>query len=882
MSDQGLRASVERMRDRGLGPEAVTVFEHYYRQLEAGALGTIPEESIEPLGEIQALGEVEVSDEDARRALSQTAVIKLNGGLGTGMGMTGAKSALEVRDGLTFLDIIALQVLALRERWGVELPLVLMNSFRTSEESLRILEKYDTLPVDGLPLDFIQNAEPKLDPDGLVPVSWPADPELEWCPPGHGDVYVSLVTSGVLDSLLAKGIRFAFLSNSDNLGATCDPDVAAWMVEHDLPFVAEVCRRTKSDRKGGHLAVRRSDGRLILRDTAMVQDGDERYFRDIKRHSTFNANNVWINLEVLRERMTAREGVLGLPIIVNHKTVDPADPTSPEVIQMESAMGTAIEVFEGSEAILVPRTRFRPVKTTNDLLVLRSDFFSLDESYHVVASQDTAEPFVDLDSAYRFVPGFEQRFPHGVPSLKDCTSLRVIGDPVFGRGVRLVGEVLIDGYSRVRDNAVLGEPARAATVPERAPDDVISVDEHLRSILSSLQPAPTVPSPLTESLGLVVARDVRAKVNLPGFDNSSMDGYAVVADSLAGAGADGAAVRLRIVGEVAAGEQPTFRVGPGEAARIMTGAMLPEGADSVIAVEDTDGAAQGEVECRATTRRGRFVRPRGEDVAAGAVIVSAGEIVGPRTIAVLAACGHDTVEVHRRPHVVVLSTGNELAPPGAALGPGQIHDSNSSMLWAAAVATGASAEIRTAVGDTDEALLAVLDEIVGGADVIITSGGVSMGAYDVVKSALRTEGVDFVKVAMQPGKPQGFGHLTGPGGRAVPLFALPGNPVSSFVSFEIFVRPALRRLMRLKPEKRRLRAASITSGVHSPEGRRQFGRAVVSRSPEGELLAAPVAGQGSHFLADLSRANGLFVVPEDVTELVAGEPVDLILLDGEA
>jgi molybdenum cofactor synthesis domain-containing protein len=880
MSDQGLRASVDLMRDRGLGPEAITVFEHYYRQLEAGALGTIPEESIEPLGEIQALGEVEVSDEDVRRALSQTAVIKLNGGLGTGMGMTGPKSALEVRDGLTFLDIIALQVLALREQWGVELPLVLMNSFRTSEESLKILAKYDTLPVDGLPLDFIQNAEPKLDPDGLMPVSWPADPELEWCPPGHGDVYVSLVTSGVLDSLLAKGIRFAFLSNSDNLGATCDPDVAAWMVEHDLPFVAEVCRRTKSDRKGGHLAVRRDDGRLILRDTAMVQDGEERFFRDIERHSTFNANNVWINLEVLRERMTARNGVLGLPIIVNRKTVDPADPSSPEVIQMESAMGTAIEVFEGSEAILVPRTRFRPVKTTNDLLVLRSDFFGLDESYHVVAQQDAPEPFVDLDSAYRFVSGFEKRFPHGVPSLKECTSLRVIGDPVFGKGVRLVGDVLIDGYRRVRDRAVIGEIARPAASRARTATDILSVDEHLRSILAALEPAPTAPVPLTESLGLVVARDVRAKVSLPGFDNSSMDGYAVLAASLTDAGAR--PVRLRIVGEVAAGQEPTFRVGPGEAARIMTGAMLPEGADSVIAVEDTDGAAEGEVECRAAPHPHQFVRPRGEDVATGDVIVSAGETVGPRTIAVLAACGHDRVEVHRRPHVVVLSTGNELAPPGTDLSAAQIHDSNSSMLWAAAVATGASAEIRTAVGDTDAALLEVLDEIVGVADIVITSGGVSMGAYDVVKSALRTEGIDFVKVAMQPGKPQGFGHLTGPGGRAVPLFALPGNPVSSFVSFEVFVRPALRRLMRLTPEKRRVRAASITSAVGSPEGRRQYGRAVVSRSPEGELLAAPVQGQGSHFLADLSRANGLFIVPEDVTELVAGDPVDVILLDGES
>ncbi|WP_256793551.1 gephyrin-like molybdotransferase Glp [Terrabacter sp. Ter38] len=880
MSDQGLHASVALMRDRGLGPEAIRVFEHYYEQLQAGALGTIPEESIEPLGEVQTLRGVQVSDEEAREALSRTAIIKLNGGLGTGMGMTGAKSALEVKDGLTFLDIIALQVLALRERWGVELPLVLMNSFRTSEESLKILAKYPDLPVEGLPLDFIQNAEPKLRPDDLMPVHWPDDPELEWCPPGHGDIYVSLVTSGVLDSLLEKGIRYAFLSNSDNLGATCDPDVAAWMVEHGLPYVAEVCKRTKSDRKGGHLAVRKSDGRIVLRDTAMVAEGEERYFRDIKRHSTFNANNVWINLEVLRERMTAKQGVLGLPIIVNHKNVDPADPSSPEVIQMESAMGTAIEVFEGSEAILVPRTRFRPVKTTNDLLVIRSDFFTLDKGYHVVATVDAPEPYVDLDSAYRFVSGFEQRFPKGVPSMRDCTSLRVIGDPVFGRNVRCVGEVLIDGYRRVLDDAVLGELPTPTPAPVTTPGDVRTVDEHLKAILSTLEPSPTEWTPLTEALGLVVARDVRAKVNLPHFDNSSMDGYAVRSESLASAG--GSPVRLRIVGEVAAGANPTFSVGVGEAARIMTGAPMPEGADAVIAVEDTDAAATGDVECRVAVTPGRFIRRQGEDVSSGEIIVSAGEVVGARTIALLAACGHAQVEVHRRPHVVVLSTGAELVEPGKPLQPGQIHDSNSSMLWAAAVGAGASAEIRAAVGDSDEELLAVLDEVVAEADVVITSGGVSMGAYDVVKSALRGEGIDFVKVAMQPGKPQGYGLLTGPGGRQVPLFALPGNPVSSFVSFEVFVRPALRRLMRLTPEKRRLRPATLISGVESFGGRRQFGRAVVSRSAEGTLVAVPVAGQGSHFVADLSRANALFVVPEDVTELVAGEVVDVLVLDKEA
>lgn len=406
-----------------------------------------------------------------------------------------------------------------------------------------------------------------------------------------------------------------------------------------------------------------------------------------------------------------------------------------------------------------------------------------------------------------------------------------------------------------------------------------TVPEHLAAILDALEPAPPVAVPLTEALGLVVAEDVVARVDLPGFDNSSMDGYAVRSVSLEGA-EGGGEVTLAIVGEVAAGDDPAFTVGAGEAARIMTGARVPEGADAVIAIEDTDGASTGEVLCRATAPAGQFVRRRGEDVRSGSVVVRRGEVVGPRTVGLLAASGHADVLVHARPHVVVLSTGSELVPPGQPLGPGQIHDSNSSMLWAAAVAAGASAEIRTAVGDTEEALLAALDDVLDGADAVVTSGGVSMGAYDVVKAALRDEGIEFVRVAMQPGKPQGFGFLVAPGGRRVPLFALPGNPVSSYVSFEVFVRPALRRLMGLAPEGRPVRTATLTHPMHSPAGRRQYGRAVVTRGLEG-LEAAPVTGQGSHFVADLSRANALLVIPAETTEVAAGETVDVLLLEGE-
>ena len=441
------------MQDHGENDRSVRAFEQAYGELEdvlgQGTGGTIAEDSIEPLVDVPSLDDDdEPTDAAMAAALGQVAVVKLNGGLGTSMGMTGPKSALEVKDGLTFLDVIARQVLALRATHAVDLPLILMNSLRSREESLSILARYPDLTLDGLPPDFLQGAEPKLREDDLAPVEWPDDPDLEWCPPGHGDVYLALSSSGLLETLLDRGFRYVFLSNADNLGATCDPRIAAWLVENDVPYVAEVCDRTVNDRKGGHLAVRKSDGHLILRDSAMVTPGEEHFFQDTTRHPTFHANNLWVDLRVVARLLAEVEdqgGVgLGLPVIVNRKTVDPSDSSSTAVIQIETGMGTAIERIDGARAIKVPRTRFRPVKTTNELLLVRSDIFELDEHANVVSVIDHPEPFVDLDEwFYKLVPDFDERFRGGVPSMKAATSLRVDGDVHFGPGVVCVGDVVV-------------------------------------------------------------------------------------------------------------------------------------------------------------------------------------------------------------------------------------------------------------------------------------------------------------------------------------------------------------------------------------------------------------------------------------------------------
>ena len=456
MTTDGLRAATEKMRAAGVPELAVSVFGRFHDQLRSSATGTIPESTIDPLTDVPHLDDVRPGEAAVAEALGQTVVIKLNGGLGTSMGISGPKSALPVRDGLSFLDIIARQVLALRRRHGVRTPLVLMDSFRTRTESLEILDRHPGLAVDGLPLDFVQNKEPKLRTDDLGPVEWPADPELEWCPPGHGDVYVALQTTGLLDTLREHGYRYAFLSNADNLGATCEGAVPAWMSREGIPYVTEVCTRTRNDRKGGHLGVRRSDGRLVLRDSAMVAEGEDHFFQDTDRHPWFHANNLWVDLDALAARLAERDGILGLPIIVNRKTVDPTRPDSTPVIQIESAMGAAVEVFDGSRALAVDRSRFRPVKTTNELLLIRSDLYRLTEDSLVESTIDHEEPFIDLAKPYAHIGPFEQRFPRGVPSIRGCSSLRVEGDTTFGGGVVCTGDVRVtDGVHSIPDGAHL-------------------------------------------------------------------------------------------------------------------------------------------------------------------------------------------------------------------------------------------------------------------------------------------------------------------------------------------------------------------------------------------------------------------------------------------
>ncbi|WP_269855692.1 molybdotransferase-like divisome protein Glp [Streptomyces sp. RPT161] len=433
----------------------------------------------------------------------------------------------------------------------------------------------------------------------------------------------------------------------------------------------------------------------------------------------------------------------------------------------------------------------------------------------------------------------------------------------------------------------MSSPERSAPAADGGgADRVWSVDDHLDDILRRLTPLEPIELQLLDAQGCVLVEDVTVPVALPPFDNSSMDGYAVRVADVAGAGEDTAVV-LKVIGDVAAGEAQLPTVGPGQAARIMTGAPLPPGAQAVVPVEWTDAGhgagpattmrahsadpagASGEVRVHRPVEPGAHVRARGSDAPVGEPALAAGTRLGPPQIALLAAIGRGQVLVRPRPRVVVLSTGSELVPPGEELGPGQIHDSNSYALAAAAREAGAIAYRVGAVADDAATLRATIEDQLIRADLIVTSGGVSVGAYDVVKEALSE--LEFRKLAMQPGKPQGFGLI---GADRTPLLALPGNPVSSYVSFELFVRPVIRALMGLEPVRRETvtaRCAARISG--SPEGKRQFLRGWYE-----DGAVTPVGGAGSHLVKALAHANALIVVPERSTGIDEGAEVDVILL----
>jgi len=406
--------------------------------------------------------------------------------------------------------------------------------------------------------------------------------------------------------------------------------------------------------------------------------------------------------------------------------------------------------------------------------------------------------------------------------------------------------------------------------------ELTTVEGHLDRILAAVSPLPDHPLPLLEALGLPLAEDVVSPIALPSFDNSAMDGYAVLASDVASASTS-SPVHLPVVGEIGAGQASLTELSAGTGAKIMTGAPVPAGCDAVVPYEWTDRGASRVTITRAPSV-GQHVRHAGEDVAEGDLLIETGTVLGPRHLGLLASVGRASVLVRPRPRVVVISTGSELRDVGMPLGHDSIYDGNSYLLAAAAQAAGAVAFRVGIVPDQPQAFLDALSEQLVRADLVVTSGGVSQGDFDVVKEALTPLGtVWFGGVAMQPGKPQGFGHVGGAGGARVPIFTLPGNPVSSYISFHTFVLPAIRTMMGRLPVSRPPRTARLVQMVRSPEGRRQFVRG--EYSDDGTVT--PVGGPGSHLIGDLAASNALIVVPEATTELAADSEVDVLLLDHE-
>ncbi|EGJ49223.1 UTP--glucose-1-phosphate uridylyltransferase [Desulfocurvibacter africanus] len=446
-----------KMEAHNLPPIVINIFKYYYSLLLSGSQGKMAEADITPISpdDLKDYLELDAYEAAGRKALPKVAIIKLNGGLGTSMGLETAKSLLAIKAETCFLDVIIEQVERLRERYDIPVPLTLMNSFHTHSDSMLAIEGFDNGRT-RVPLAFIQHMYPKIMRDTFLPARWPKNPELEWNPPGHGDLYTAMVTSKTLKRLEESGFEYAFISNSDNLGAVMDLKILGYMASEDLPFLMEVAQRTPADKKGGHLCKVKESGRLALREVAQCPDEELAEFQNIEKYAFFNTNSIWINLKVL-EKVFAYHGMMPLDLIANHKTLDPRDPDSPPVIQVETAMGSAISAFHTAAAVRVPRTRFAPVKTSNDLLNVMSDNFILSTDYEIVPNpeRNRSPVLVDLDPTfYKKVDDFQDRFPEGVPSLLNCTTFTVRGDVRFKGGVACRGNVLVE--NRTGHQVVVG------------------------------------------------------------------------------------------------------------------------------------------------------------------------------------------------------------------------------------------------------------------------------------------------------------------------------------------------------------------------------------------------------------------------------------------
>jgi phosphoglucomutase len=437
-----------KMEAEGIATSAISAFESTFNSFASGNTGMIPESTISPSPDLVNTDSLDITPDT--ELLKETVVLKLNGGLGTGMGLDKAKSLLKVKGNDTFLDLTAKQVMKMRKDYGFNVKFMLMNSFSTSEDTLDFFaENYPTLRGEK-GLEMIQNKVPKLDATTYEPATCETDPSNEWCPPGHGDLYAALVGSGCLDSLIADGYKYMFVSNSDNLGATLCLKILSYFAKEDAPFMMECCARTENDKKGGHLAVRKSDSQLILRESAMCADEDEADFQDITKHKFFNTNNLWIRLDKLKETIDKFGGFIPLPMIMNNKTVDPKNDASQKVVQLETAMGAAIECFQGAAAVCVPRTRFAPVKKCNDLLLLRSDAYTINSDFipELNPACGGKAPVISLDSKkYKLVGKLEEAIAGGIPSLVNCDRLTVKGLVRMSKKTTFVGDVSIKNDS---------------------------------------------------------------------------------------------------------------------------------------------------------------------------------------------------------------------------------------------------------------------------------------------------------------------------------------------------------------------------------------------------------------------------------------------------